>query len=372
MAAAMLAATPAGAQSVMTSTRFNAGLLDFDRHPNDVPLRCDVTPVRPILDFGFRFQAGYSVNVPMEQFSGSGHRWAILSRLTPAAGGAPVYFGGRSRLPAVPAGYKQQWQVGGLYVLGEGRYHVSWKMVDERGRVCRKEWDVEARLRRSENAVRVALPPNTITDFSLRGVATVPPKDDARPIRLTVFLHAASMNPRRMRLSPRDRGLLLGALSTLLQRVPVRSTRLVVFNLEQQKELYRRDGFEPEELDDVAQTIDALQLGLVDYGVLKNRTGHLGLLADLLRREAGESDPADVVLFLGPLASYSEKLPGGEWAPGPESATRFFYFEYRPPVQMQSVLPDTIQRTVAQLKGKVILIRTPGDLAKGIEQIEGR
>jgi hypothetical protein len=45
----------------------------FTANPVEQPLRCEVTPVQPALDFRFRFQAGYSVNVPMEQYLGPKH-----------------------------------------------------------------------------------------------------------------------------------------------------------------------------------------------------------------------------------------------------------------------------------------------------------
>jgi hypothetical protein len=366
----LVAATPVCAQVVLNPVRIAPALLDFDRHPNDVFLRCDVTPGRPTLNFGFRFQAGFAVRVPISQFEGPGHNMAFIARVTPE-GGKPVYLGERMRLPNIPAGNKNDWNIGGVYLLGEGRYHVTWKLVDDRGRVCRKEWNVEARLHHGESAVRVALAPNTVTDLALRGVpAATHAKDDAPPIRLTVFLHATPVSPRRMRLGPRDLGTLLGALATLLERVPARSTRLVIFNLEQQKELFRQNDFQTTQMDRAARAMSQLELGLVDYHVLQNRTGHLDLLADLVNHELQEPEASDVVLFLGPLGRSYDKVPHDELVQPARAAPRFFYFQYRSPFQMESVLPDTIQRTVSQLKGKVLLIRTPAELAKGIEQIE--
>ena len=57
--------------------------------------------------------------------------------------------------------------------------------------------------------------------------------------------------------------------------MPTRSVRLVVFNLDQQKELFRQESFSPKALDQVAQAINNVQLGVVDYRVLQNRRGHL-------------------------------------------------------------------------------------------------
>jgi hypothetical protein len=367
-------AAAASAQSLVDPARVPAGLLNFDRQPGEQRLRCEVLPFKPLLNFSFRFETGYLVRVPMEQYSGPGHGWAALARITPAGGAAkPVYLAGRVRLPSVPA-TKVVWETGGAWLLGEGRYHVAWKMVDDSGRVCRKEWDIHANLSHGERLVKMAMPPDTVADISLRGAPRIRTADDARPIRLTVFLHAAPISPRRTRMGPRDRIMLLGALSAVLERVPVRSIRLVAFNLEQQKELYRQSEFAPESLGDVAQSIASLQLGTVDVHVLQNRTGHLDLVADLVNQELKSASPADVVLFIGPMMRFTEKVPAEELEKPPSSAIpRFYYLQYRPfMVQMQPTLSDTIQRAVAALKGKTVIVRTPGDLAKAIELIEKR
>ena len=69
--------------------------------PGDQTLRCEVTPLKPSLDFNFRFQTGYSVGVPMMQYFGAGHWWVIVTRVTPQ-NGTPVWLAARVRLPDVP------------------------------------------------------------------------------------------------------------------------------------------------------------------------------------------------------------------------------------------------------------------------------
>jgi len=59
-----------------------------------------------------------------------------------------------------------------------------------------------------------------------------------------------------------DRVILLGLLSSLLERVPTRSVRLVIFNLDQQKILLRQDAFAPNALGRVAQALNGTELGL--------------------------------------------------------------------------------------------------------------
>jgi hypothetical protein len=363
----MLLASAARGQVLLNPARVPPGLLDFDSKPGDKPLRCEVRPLRPTLDFSFRFQAGYMVRVPMNQFPGKGHLWGVVVRVTPD-GGAPVYLGHRTRLPEVPK-TSVELELGGGYLMGEGRYRVAWKLTDETGRVCRSEWKVEARRSHADRKVRMSLPPETVAPLYAR--ASGGHHDDAPPLRLTVLLDAAPISPRRTRMGARDSMMLLGTLSALLDRLPTRSVRLVAFNLDQQKELYRQDGFTPDRLPDVAQTVESLRLGMVDYHVLQNRRGHMELLADLVNREMAEPEPSDVILFLGPLARFGERFPEQLLERSTGASPRFFYLQYRPPfLRMQATLPDLIHSLVGRLKGKVVVMNSPGDFERGIEQIE--
>src|SRR5436305_11838742 len=99
---ASLALCPAvDAQSFVNIDRFPPAMRNFEWRPDDQPLACAVSSLRPALNFGFRFQAGYAVSIPMNQYRGKGHRWTVLMRVTPESG-KPVYFVSRYRLPEVP------------------------------------------------------------------------------------------------------------------------------------------------------------------------------------------------------------------------------------------------------------------------------
>jgi hypothetical protein len=64
-------------------------------------LKCQVQPLRPVLDFSLRFHAGYTVLAPMNQYNGPGHRWRVGLRIQAASAAEPVYFVDRLRLPDV-------------------------------------------------------------------------------------------------------------------------------------------------------------------------------------------------------------------------------------------------------------------------------
>jgi hypothetical protein len=367
----LVASVAAFSQTVVAPAQVRGLLQKFEPQANEQELRCDVMPVKPALNFSFRFQAGFIARVPMSQYSGPGHRWAMLIRVTPEGGDA-VHLMSVIRLPDIPK-MRITAEVGGGYLVGEGRYDVQWMMFDDSGRICRKTWTVEAKLRHGERTIRVAMPPQTVRGFSWFPPPEAPRNsDDAAPLRLTVLLHAAPLSLRRTTLRAGDSMMLVGLLSSLLERLPTRSVRLVVFNLDQQKELFRQDDFSPKALEQVAQAINDLQLGVVDYRVLQNRSGHIGVVTDLVNGEIHAKEPSDVVLFLGPAARYWDDVPSAALDRANAAGPQFFYFQYRPYYRRTASFPDIIALALRKLRGRTAVIHSPGEFAKAIEQVERR
>lgn len=368
-------ATTAPAQVIMRPSRFPPALKQALDHPRLAQtLKCQVTAIKPALNFSFRFQAGYIASVPLKQYSGPGHAWVLVTKITPEAPDPqPVYLVTTATLPDIPK-TNQQGEMGGGYLLGEGRYGVEWTLFDDTKRICQKRWTINVALTAGERKVKTVMPPNTIGELSLRGSAyTRPAKDDVRPIRLTIFLHAAPLSPRRTKLRPGgDALVLLSGLSSLLERVPSPSVRLVVFNMDQRKVLFRQESFALESLDQVAQSINGLELGLVDYQILKNRRTSADFLAALINQELAAPDQSEIALFLGPASRFVDKVPLASLEEK-RSSPYFFQFQFEPPFRRGGDgFPDTISQTIGKLKGKTIVVHTPGDFAKAIDQLERR
>ena len=370
--AILLGSAVASSQVMTDPARLPDSLKNFERRPNEPSVRCEVTPVKPTLNYGFRFGAGYVVRLPLNQYQGSGHRLAIMTRITPQSSShKPAYLINVVRLPNIPA-TKLELEIVGGYLLGQGKYKVEWMLFDETMRVCRKEWRADASLKLSERRVKVAMEPDTVSDYSLRGShAAKRGADDVRAVRLSVLLHAAPLSSRRTSMRASDKMMLLGTLSSLLERIPTRSLRLVVFNLDKQKEIFRRDVFTPGSMDEVTQSLNELELGSVDYQVLKNRRGHVDLLADLINQEIEAEEPSDQVVFLGPPARFFDKLPQEAVEKPRGAGPRFFYLQLQPFFRnMGANFPDSINFAVAKVKGKTLVIHTPGEFSNAIDQIE--
>lgn len=363
--------TTALGQTLANPNRVRTLISRLESPAGEQVLNCDVLPTKALLNYSFRYQAGYRVSVPMKQYSGSGHRWNTLVQVTPLSGSQrPVYLTGQYSLPNVPK-TNAELQVAGAYQLGEGSYDVRFLLLDNSNRACRKSWKVDVRLARSERKVKVAMPPDTVWDLTLRGARTAQEKDDAAAMRLTVFLHTAPLFPRRTHMRANDMITLVSTVSSLLERLPTRNVRLVLFNLDQQRELYRKDNFQLREMGQVYQSMANIELGLVDYQVLQNHRGHVDLLSDLMNRELEEPEPSDLVLFLGPGTRFLDRMPTDSVDRPSRVGPQFFYFQLVPmPVFRDAGLTDLIKSALSRVGGKTIVIHSPGDFAKAIDRVE--
>jgi hypothetical protein len=243
-------------------------------------------------------------------------------------------------------------------------------MFDDTDRVCRKEWNIQAKLTHGERNVKLDIPPATVGDFSGRGL---PPqtraRDDAPPFRLTILLHAAPISPRRTSLRNNDRILLMSTLASLAGSVPALSVRLAVFNLDKQRVVFNQEEFTLESLGRVSQALNDMELDAIDYRTLQNPGGHVDLLSDLINRELTSPKPSDAVVFLGPASRYVDNIPSSS-VDAAATKLRFFYFQYRPLRMRGPLLPDSITHAIERVKGRLIHITSPADFANAIVQLE--
>jgi hypothetical protein len=185
--------------------------------------------------------------------------------------------------------------------------------------------------------------------------------------RVTVLMNASAVFPRKVRLGGYDRILLLSSLASLIERIPLRSMRLILFSLDQQREIYRDENFEPARFGRIARSLNELELGTVDYDVLKNRRGHLDLTADLIRESVKAGD-SDAVIFLGPKPWYFDKVERSSLPEHGQHDPPFFYVQFRPYLASASY-PDTLMNAVKQIGGKTFDVYSPGDFAAAIRDI---
>ncbi|HYP06478.1 MAG TPA: hypothetical protein VER03_09655 [Bryobacteraceae bacterium] len=364
----VVSAALAGGQVLVETSRVPEPLRDMQAEDSTGELRCSVSPFKPRLNYSFRFQTGYVLEVPLEQYSGKGHSIATLLRVTPENDERePIYLVSRTRLPEIPP-TKAVLELGGGYVVGEGKYRVDMLVSDDEGRTCTKKWNLSAKLNRKEDDVPPGMAPGTVDEISLRKWmrSTKGPRGE-EGYRLTVLMNVAPVMPRRLRLGAYDRVLLLSSFTSLIERIPLRSVRLVLFNLDQQREIYRDENFEPANFSRVAQALNALELGTVSYDVVKNRNGHIDLLSELME-DARKDDRSDAVVFLGPKPWRFEKAPKSALPERSGNDPAFFYVQLRP-FLAAAALQDTIMSAVKHMGGKTFDVYSPGDFAEAIRDV---
>ncbi len=253
-------------------------------------LRCQITPVQPVVTFEMRIRTGYSVTVPVNQARGPGHSWRIVVRITPD-GGEPVYLASDSTLSPPPknagSGY-----LFGQFQVGDGHYSAALALTDDLGRACSREWQFEASFDRLAPGFS-----NPILPGDVKGRSWTPPTPHP-PVfrRLTVIVDGLDENWRN-------------ELTLLLEQAPARSVRLAIYGLPDQY-LFRDDDFRLSDLgrvqsESVKEALKALaaEKAADPHGKLHrwkpNPASDAGLLASLVTAELRAPDPSETVIILG-------------------------------------------------------------------------
>jgi hypothetical protein len=336
----------------------------FTRAAAAPELPCSVRKYGPRLSFALRYWSGYEVTIPARNLRAlPGARLQILLRATPR-GGAPRYFYQRRPMPELPADPRALKRidlfVSGGVAMGAGDYELSLHVSDSSDRVCRSTWRVTAPVAK----VPLRLEAGEVADGYADRWRGIPAKNSSGLV--TIFLHAAPVLPRRTltRLSPWDSAVLLGSLTSLLDTLPFPRARVVAYNLDSREILFSDPQFAPEGLAKLAERLDNLNLGLISANALR-RASPADILREVVEAELRNPDPADAIIFLGPLSRYFGKAPP-EWK-------RFS--EVLPATYGVAVYPrfgqtgDIIQSLVKAAGGQTVMVYQPADLARAVREI---
>jgi hypothetical protein len=176
------------------------------------------------------------------------------------------------------------------------------------------------------------------------------------------------MNPGSAKLYAWDRVFLLETLFSLLRETPYKSIRLIAFNLDQQKELFRDDQFNVHSLTKLEQSLQDAEMATVSYQALQ-RKGWSELLTKLTQDELRTANPSDAVIFLGPSSRFEDKIPKATLTTLENNGRPFFYFEYYPWFLKGREFPDAIHFLTKDLHGTVFPIHTAPELAVSIHKM---
>ena len=338
-------------------------------------LKCGIVPSTPELDFDFRFVTGYFMHCRLSLFEGRKSTVNSYLRVTPK-GKSPILLSFTYHLPEIPADMlrsaggdlrklKNEIGMSGAFWVGPGEYSVQILVQDDRGRSYRKTWKLRTRTKRSERDERLAIQPLAVESINERSWDITSSQERGR-LRLTILLDAAPINPHESRLHAWDRAFLLECLYSLLRQTPHSSARLIAFNLEQQREIFRIEQFDTAGFLSLSRALEDIETASISVQALQQRNSPQ-LVADLANHELAEAEPPDAVIFLGANSRVDANIGAGLLTGKKADSPPFFYFEYYPwPV---TPFPDVIQRLTKVANGKTFLIHSPAQFDQAVQKM---
>jgi hypothetical protein len=364
---------PAKAQTPLTvdEARTIGPLFDV---PSAKSLKCAIEQWDPVLDFSFRFLAGYAVSCRLGEFEGRRVTVMTYLRVTPEGGTSALFETGYALPEVTPemlrlAGgdvkkVKNEIDISGLFAVGEGRYSVEVLVRDDQKRVCRKRWRLRVAAHRSERGVRLAMRPLTVEAMDQRAWEIRPPETKGG-LRLTLMLDAAPAFRYQSRLQAWDRFFLEECVYSLLRQMPHTRVRVVAFNLDQQRELFRTEEFDDVAFADLSRSLEQLDTSSISVEALRLRNSPRFLIA-LTNRELSEPKASDAVIFVGPNTRLEATMGADLIRDRTATSPHFFYLEYFPfPIGF----PDEIQHLMSATDGKTYEIRSPVQLDQAIQKM---
>jgi len=363
-------------------------------------LRCVTEPILPTLLYtASEIAGGYTYSIPLAQYTNGrpDRGWTAVAGFTPAGGDGPqTYLTGHIDAPSA-----SQDTVSGsaAYWVGLGTYSIKLAVSDDRGAVCRKEWSVivDRWPTSGRGSYRGGIfIPEGVEKGDLRtqiflssksrlgtpdGTVRAPVRTDssASPGRLspaTILLDAPSDPPGQLEM--------IDALEVLLARIPAKPVRLVVFSLEEGREIYRQEGFQLDSLGKVREALTSLGYHAVSVAELQTHAlmTQQELLDSLVQRETHEAQRSDAVLFIG-----MEHIWGNTFrfsAPPPRPLPPFSYIHLLRPALINFVgvapvgfdgrlvpqTPTLISWAIRKLNGETMVVGSDKQFDQAVEKVK--
>jgi hypothetical protein len=351
--------TPIAAQTLVNEAEIPAIAPYFLRAAGEKQLSCRVFPHTASLNYSFRFSSGYNAELPLTEWASPDRHVLVVSRVNPAVGKA-AYFMDALKVPD-GSGPGAVFSFDGTFQVGVGTYQVDWMMVDGAGKVCRRDWTINAQLAPPNVGLTLEIAPNTVSDSSPYATAAAAPLPGKRLRRTTLLLDA----------SPLDSEWLVRCVGSLLKRLPADTMRVIVLSLEAQKEIFRVEGSHPGSLPEIARAIDGIRFPqpVVDLHTLENLPRPIDLIVSMVRMEIQSSSPADAVIVLGPGSRHRGRDPllRGRVSRIVSSrdfrgVPRFYYLEFGERL-------DSIRSALRRVRGKTFEVQSPADFVHAIGRI---
>ena len=338
--------------------------------------RCESRLVGPRIDFHFRFSAflqlfisdkamGFSERGPEEDRPGR-RPVLMVARITSLDSNAPPSFLHQTASIRREAIFRGKLGFGFRFYSGAGEYKIDWMLETASGRICAGRKTFQTKVSRGIRDIRPSLEhghsyfegqtgprpwwyPKRMQDgFRLKLILNIPPFKDRRPLMAV------------------DLSRIEAIMTWLAYHPRVRAISLVVFNLKDQRVIYRQDEtqFLPNP-EDLSEAIRSLTNNLIVVETLK-KAADSEFLSELLVTELSETENFDAVIFLGPRSPLSFDADGTIQAIQDSAPVYYFKYRFR---SAGATWADPLQKVTNKLGGKTFAIRDPEDLWRGVEEL---
>lgn len=294
------------AQGLLTGEEIPAAANQIRNHPHKNTLRFDEIYLTRFSNLGFdlRYHERFAFRLPWSEMPEGGKLRARI-RVIPKKG-APILLGeyfdiptvseALSKLPREQASSPIAASVSSDFVVGPGKYKVELLFFSPDNRTFFKAWTFKTE---PDAGFAGVMKPGTVDEApTSRWAGKLVPSG----IRLTLLLNATGTSAFQARLW--DSHFLLTMVNTVLEQLPCRSLRLVVFNLDRQGELFRRDGFALEGWNDLEAALKGAEFSTIDYRNLRPLSEQEFVMR-LVEQEV--SGPADAVVLVGRRTHFLSK-----------------------------------------------------------------
>lgn len=337
-------------------------------------LPCVVKPSDPVLGFDLRFHAGYDVTIPLKELAGEGNLLTMLFRVTPDSDPERrIYLTQSVRVPEIDENASGEATLGGVFDLGEGKYHVDWIMRDRQNHICAFFWDSEAQLPSRDRDIQLDIAANVVEPTRSEQFLEDPPvqREPGSLLNVKLMVNFAPQNQNSSAMRPID----TLALVTMMRRV-TREPRfgkfsVVAFNIQEQRVLYSQSSADRIDFPKLGQAIKDVSPGVLDLKLLANKRGEVEFLTELIKKELASPDRPDAIIFAGPKYMVTEGSPEDELKAAESVSYPIFYLNYNLSPQT-TPWRDSIGKAIRVFGGKEYALNRPRDLWFAVTEIVNR
>ena len=353
-------------------------VLEAGEPRQDLP--CKVEESKALLGFDLKFHAGFEVTVPMHELAGSENLLTIVFRVRPE--GNPLgdrYFIQRVKVPLLGEDAKGDAYLQGGFDIGEGKYQIEWLMRDRSERVCSSTWKLEATLPNKDKSIEMNAGAESVLPTDREQFHEEPPvarSSQEQPLTVKVLINFAPQRARSATLQPVDTSALVSILRTISRDPRIGKFSLVVFNMQDQKILYKQENSDRIDFPGIGEALRDLKLGTVDLKKLAVKNSETEFLSDLLQKEVfpgsvAGSEQYHALIFAGPKVLLDQNVPQETLRSVGALDFPVFYLNYNLYPQ-QIPWRDSIGHAVKHFKGIEYTISRPRDLWFAVTEMVGK